>query len=324
MVVDGQLVGRAGDRRVRADEPDLERADTTRHVVDDDVGARLRVEGEVAHLEQRAIAPHLEPPTRTLEVEVRDADEDRARDGRRRGPDRQRDDRLVPALAADRQDRDPGRDRRGRRGRERTVGRDEDLGVTRSSGELPGQLEGVAKVAMRAGHLDAVECLADAPEVGRLVDHDPRAPIGRDDADLAAGRQVVERRDGGRLGHREPVREDVRGAHARRRIDDEHDVPGETRRALQERPRGKQREDDDEQQLEEQQEAPAQLLPRRVGLDIGDEPAPQQGRWDDRLVAPELEQVHRDDGRDEEQAEQREWRRERHAVIPARAVGGVR
>ena len=51
VVVDGQLVGRARDRRVRADEPDLERADTTWHVVDDDIGACLRVDGEIAHLE---------------------------------------------------------------------------------------------------------------------------------------------------------------------------------------------------------------------------------------------------------------------------------
>ena len=177
---------------------------------------------------------------------------------------------------------------------------------------------------MRASHRDAVECLADTPHVGRLVDHDPRAPVRCDDADLAARRQVVERRDGSALGHREPVREDVRGAHARRGIDDEDDVVGETGRALQERPRGKQCEDDDEEQLEEQQKAPTQLLPRCVRLDIGDEAAPQQRRWNDRLVAPELEQVHRDDGRDEQQAEHREWRRERHAVIPARAVGGAR
>ena len=69
---------------------------------------------------------------------------------------------------------------------------------------------------------------------------------------------------------------------------------------------------DDEQELEEEQQAASQLLPRCVGLDIGDEPRPEQRRGHDRLVAPQLEQVHRDDRRDEQQAEQRERRRERH------------
>ena len=68
----------------------------------------------------------------------------------------------------------------------------------------------------------------------------------------------------------------------------------------------------DEQQLEEQQQAPAELLPRRVRLDVRDELLPQQRRRHDRLVAAQLEQVHRDDDRQEQQAGERERREEAH------------
>ena len=69
---------------------------------------------------------------------------------------------------------------------------------------------------------------------------------------------------------------------------------------------------DDEEQLEQEQQAPAQALPRRVRLDVRDEPLPEQRRRDRRLLAPQPEQVHRDDGRHEQQAEQRERRGQRH------------
>ena len=280
------------------------------------------VELEVADLDEPAVAPDLEPARGPFEVEVGDADEDGPGDRRRRGPDRERDDRLVLPLAADRQDRDLGRDR-GRAGDgrgERAVGGDEDLGVAGARRELARELERVAEVAAAARHLDAVEGLADAPEVGRLVDDDPCPPVRGDEADLAAGREVAERREGGRLGRLEPVRPDVRGAHAGRRVQHDHDVPCQPGRPLEERSRGEHREDGHEQQLEQQQQAASQLLPRRVGLDVGHEPRPQQRRGHDRLVAPQLEQVHRDDRRDEQQAEQRERGRERHQFSPAEAA----
>ena len=141
--------GARGHGRIGPDEPDLERPDVARHVVDDHVGARLGLEQQVADLDEAAVAPDLEPAGGPLEIEVGDADEDRAGDGRRCGPDGQGDDRLVLALAADRQDRDLGRDRRavGDRGRQRAVRGDEDLRVAGARGELAGQLERVAEVA---------------------------------------------------------------------------------------------------------------------------------------------------------------------------------
>ena len=93
-------------------------------------------------------------------------------------------------------------------------------------------------------------------------------------------------------------------------------------RPLEERPSGEQREGDDEQQLEQQQEAPPQPLPRCVGLDVGDEAAPQQRRRHDRLVPPQLEQVHRHDERQEQQPEQRERGRERHGC-PSRGLAAA-
>ena len=68
-----------------------------------DVGPRDRVEVDVARLEEPAVAVQLDPPLDLLDVEVGDAHEDRPGHGRRRGPDRERDDRLVVALAADRE-----------------------------------------------------------------------------------------------------------------------------------------------------------------------------------------------------------------------------
>src|SRR4029079_18398596 len=141
-------------------------------IVDDDVGASLRVELEVTDLDEPAVAPDLEPAGGPLEVEVGDTDEHRSGDGRWRGPDGERDDRLVLAFAADGQDGDLGRDRVGagdRRG-ERTVGGDEDLRVARSGRELARQFERVAEVAAAARDLDPIEGLPDASEIRRLVD----------------------------------------------------------------------------------------------------------------------------------------------------------
>jgi len=67
-----------------------------------------------------------------------------------------------------------------------------------------------------------------------------------------------------------------------------------------------------EEQLEQEEEAAAQPLPRRVGLDVRREPLPEEGRGHDRLGPPQAQQIHRDDGRHEQQAEQRQRRGERH------------
>ena len=79
-VVDGQVVRGGRHGRVAADEPDLDDRDVGRHVVDDDIGPGLGLEGDVAGLEQPVVAPQLEPAVRPLDVEVGDADEDRPRD----------------------------------------------------------------------------------------------------------------------------------------------------------------------------------------------------------------------------------------------------
>ena len=81
---------------------------------------------------------------------------------------------------------------------------------------------------------------------------------------------------------------------------------------LQERPRGEEREDQHQEQLEQQEEAPPEALPRGVGLDVGEQPLPEQGRRHDPLVAAELEQVEGDDERDEREAGQGERGQERH------------
>ena len=106
-----------------------------------------------------------------LEVEVRDADEDRAGDRRRRRPDREGDDRLVPAAlrVADPEDADRRVDLRRRRDRERGVRRDEDLGVAGLDGELLGKRQRVAEVApgdASAGS-QSIACRTRPRSVGR-------------------------------------------------------------------------------------------------------------------------------------------------------------
>ena len=69
----------------RPDEPDLERAHVRGRCRRRSTFARAcGLERHVADLEQAAVAPQLEPARRALQVEVRDADEDRPRHGRRR------------------------------------------------------------------------------------------------------------------------------------------------------------------------------------------------------------------------------------------------
>ena len=203
--------------------------------------------------------------------------------------------------------------RPGRIGRQRGVGRDEDLGVARAGRELGGELQGVAEVAACPGSTvtpsiawrtrpRSVDSLTTMRALRPAAMTLTLPPVGRSrSASIAAGLAAVRR-----SGTTSVAR------HAGRGVDDEDDVPREAGRPLDERPGREQREDDDEQQLEQQQEAAPELLPRGVGLDVRDEPRPQQRRRDDRLVAAELEQVHRDDGRHEQQAEQRERRGERH------------
>ncbi len=99
------------------------------------------------------------------------------------------------------------------------------------------------------------------------------------------------------------------------------DEPG---RAFQERSCREQHQHKDQQQLDEQQEASAQALPWRVGLDIGQQPAPQQRGRDDGLVASQLEQVHRDHGGDEHEAGEGERADERHRVSPGPGAGAAR
>ncbi len=310
-------------------EPDLEDIDRSlpavRDVVDHDVLARLRIERQVLGLDEHAVAVDLEPALGRVEVEVRNPDERRLGQGRGIGPDGERDDRLVVAVAADGQDVDRGVDLGRGRARERAVGGDEDLGVAGAPGELRGELQRITEVAGRAGRPQVVDRLANAAEVARLVGHDPRRAFGGDHADDAAGRQLLERLDRRRLGPLEPVRQDVGRAHARGRVDDEDDVAREPGGPLEERPRGEQHEDQDEQELEQQQEAPTEPLPGRVRLDVREQAGPQQRGRHHGLVAPQLEHVHRDDRGDEQQPEQREGVEQRH--VPATrgpGAGGAR
>ena len=227
---------------------------------------------------------------------------------------RQGDDGLVLALPPDGQDLDPARDtRRGRPRGQRRVGRDQDLGVARARGELRRELQGVAEVAPAPAStaMPSMACRTRARSVDSLTTM--RAlrsaamtltlpPVGRSlSASMATCLAAVSR--SGTTSVAAMLAE-----------------VSMTRTMSRARPAGRSRNGraassaraDDQQQLEQQQQAAAQLLPRRVGLDVGHEPRPQQRRRHDRLVAPQLEQVHRDDRRHEQQAEQRERRRERH------------
>ena len=191
----------------RPDEPDLERADVGRHVVDHDIGPGLWIELDVADLDQAVRPPELDPALGVLEVEVGDADEHRPRDGRRRGPDRQRDDRLVPVRST--------RPRRTLIGASTVpvggVASDPSV-ATRiwaspdRAASLPASSSASPRLPLALLGRIVGERLADPPQVGRLVDHDPCRPVGGDHADLAARRQVAQRIQGGGLGGLEPGR----------------------------------------------------------------------------------------------------------------------
>ena len=144
--------------------------------------------------------------------------------------------------------------------------------------------------------MPAIACLTRA-EVGRAVGDDPRRPAGGDHADLAAGREVLER-----LERRALAASRRFGATSVACMEAEVSI---TRTMSPASPAGRSTNGraassariSDQQQLEQQQQAPAELLPRRVGLDVRDQLVPQQRRRHDRLVAAQLEQVHRHDDR---------------------------
>ncbi len=314
-IVDAERIGRAGRGLVRAREPDLDdrgRSVRVVDVVDRDVRAALGVEADRARLAELAVGVDLDPALHELEAQVRDRDERAVREVVGLGPDGERDDRLVVRLTPDLEDADGRLERaRGRRGEGRVRGH-EDLGVAGACRERRCQPERVAEVADVGRGGDRRDRLLHPAQVRRAVRDDLRRAARRDDAHLAAGREVLERVDRRGLGRVEPGGRDVGRLHRRRGVHDEDEVAREAGRSLDERPRGEDREDRDEEQLEEEQEAPAQLLPRRVRLDVGHERPPQERGRDDLPVAPQLEQVHREDDRQEREPGERDRGEEAH------------
>ena len=111
--LENELVGRRRRiGRVARGQADLDDPDVLRDVVDDDVGSRLGLEQDVAHLQQPVVTPQLDATRRQLEIQVGDADEHGSGHARWRRPHGQRDDGLVLAVTPDGQDLDPGVDRR--------------------------------------------------------------------------------------------------------------------------------------------------------------------------------------------------------------------
>ena len=307
LIVKRKFVGPAGPV-----EAHLHHVDLGRNVVDDRVGTRLRIERQVARLEQHPVAVDLQPALRGLDVQVRDAHEDRSRHARRGLANRKGDDRLVPSLTPDRQDLDLVLEPGCRSDGEGRVRGNEDLGVIRSRGQRVGEVQRVAEVAARGLDRQSLDRRPDAAEVGRGIHGHTCRPAGRDHADLPTGGQVPERVESGGLGNGQSVRRDVGRPHAGGCVDDQHQVPGQSGRSLQERSRGKGREQQDQQQLEEEEQAPTQALPGSVCLDVGDELAPQQRGRDDLVIASKLEQVHRHHGRQEQEPEQGQGGDEAH------------
>ena len=294
----------------------VRRASTTAvpcgQLVDDDLGAGERVEEEVAGGEGGAVGEDLQPPRGRLRVEVGDADEEAALHAAGTGLHGQRDDGLVAPLAPHGQDPDGHREAHLRDVAGRVVGDDEDLRAAGPSGQRAGQLEGVAQVARRVAEPDALDGLGGPAAVGHLVGHHARRLPGGDDAHPAVGREPGQRLDGGALGRAQAVGEDVRGAHARRGVHDQHEVPCQPRRPLQEGARRGEDQDRHEEQLEEKEQRATQALPRRVGLQVAHELLPEVGAADRPLRAPQTQQVEGDDERDEGQPDQRQRRQERH------------
>ena len=92
---------RSSGSRAGAREPDLD--DRRRPIGTSSIETSVRRwgwSGCSRASQQLAVAPQLEPPVGRLDVEVRDRDEHRARHAGWRGPDGERDDRLVRAVAA--------------------------------------------------------------------------------------------------------------------------------------------------------------------------------------------------------------------------------
>ena len=181
----------------------------------------------------------------------------------------------LPFGVPDPEDPDRGIDPRRRRNRERRIGRDEHLGVARLDRKLLGQGKRVAEVAAADRRPDRLDRLPDPAQIARAGGHDPGGPTGLDHADLAAARQVLERLDGGGLGGCQAIRWDIGRGHARRGVDDQHEVAGQARRSLQEWPRGQEGEDCDQEELKQEQEASTELLPRGIGLDVRGQPLPE-------------------------------------------------
>ena len=248
---------------------------------------------------QLAVGVQLDLALDQLEAEVGDRDERAVRQAARRGPDGERDDRLVarrrgppggpgpaPRRSPSAASRARRRSRRGsrrrpsaprgpRRGGARRRGRRcRTVGVDRPRSPAgPGRGRDVPFATTRAVRPAAITLTL--PPAGRSLSASTAAAFAASsrfgvtsvaciDAEVSTTRTRSPARPAGRS---------MNGRAARNtRISDE-------------------------QQLEQQQEAPAQPLPRRVRLDVGDEALPQQRRRHDRLVPPQLEQVHRDDER---------------------------
>ena len=284
-----ERVRRDGRGLVLGRQPDLDhggRVGRVVDVVDRDVRPALRVQHERPRLAQLAVRVQLDPPLDHLEAQVRHRDERRVRQARSarsarparrspgcsgrgrpgaRGP-APRACRSGPSRAPRPSPRGSPRRRTGPPARRRAAGRR----PGRPTSEVAA-IEAIACFTRPRSDVPLATTLAVRPAAITLT----LPPAGRSlSASIAS-----------RLRRLEAVRRDVGRLHRRGGVDDEHDVAGEPRRPLHERTSREEREDQDQQQLEQQQQAPPELLPRRVRLDVRDQPA-ATAAWTARRPRP--------------------------------------
>ena len=200
----------------------------------------------VRRLDQAVVAPDLDPPRGGLEVEVGHADEDRVGDRRWRAcgprgprspgsgcPSRRRRGGPGSGRRPSSSAGPPGR-RRWRRGpRRRRTG---------SPAAGRGRARRRGRPRLTVGRIDSIACRTRPRSLVPVATIRAVRPASIT-LTLPPLGQVLERLDRGLLGGGEPIRRDVRGGHARRRIDDQDDVAGQTGRPLDERPSREERED---------------------------------------------------------------------------------
>ena len=294
-------------------DPGFHELGAGRHPGPGEVDAGVAVHVDREHVGQPAVAVHLDLQVAGLAAEVGDAQEDGACPGAG--------ERLEGRVLVAGTDRDVGQGRghpRRHRGRPAvTVAEQDDAATGTAAEDGVGQGDALTQVGAPAAGRGPVERRIEDRPVRGGRRQQLRVLAHQDHRHLLAGRQRTRELAGPGHGGAETIGRHVGGPHRGRGVDQDNGRLAHARRPGHPRAHQGGRDQERGQQLQEQQRAPAQPLPGRIGLAVGEMAAPEHQGRHPHLRPLHLQEVEEDDQGQRQGGQQPQRRDQLHALTPA-------